>query len=112
MAVQRVLFYDYVGDILERRGPYREEHLARIAAAHGAGTIAAAGALGDPPPDDVGEAQSGEAGSRAGFKPTRGMFVFAAGAEPAEVEAFALGDPYVREGLVTEWRVQLWNVVT
>jgi uncharacterized protein YciI len=27
------------------------------------------------------------------------------------VEAFALADPYVTEGLVTAWRVRSWNVV-
>ena len=27
------------------------------------------------------------------------------------VEAFAQADPYVRNGLVREWRVREWNVV-
>ena len=27
------------------------------------------------------------------------------------VEAFAASDPYVRNGLVREWRVREWNVV-
>jgi uncharacterized protein YciI len=31
--------------------------------------------------------------------------------DPAVVEAFAASDPYVRNGLVREWRVRSWNVV-
>ena len=44
-----LLLYDYAQDILERRGPHREEHLARIASGRDAGRIAMAGPLGDPP---------------------------------------------------------------
>lgn len=31
----QVLIYSYVPDMLERRAPHREEHLAKIAAAKG-----------------------------------------------------------------------------
>jgi uncharacterized protein YciI len=31
--------------------------------------------------------------------------------DAAVVEAFVQADPYVREGLVTAWRVRRWNVV-
>jgi uncharacterized protein YciI len=85
-----ILFYDYVPDILDRRGPHREEHLARIGEAVDAGRIVTAGALGDPP--------------------TGAAIVFAdVGADA--VEAFAEGDPYVRNGLVTGRRVVPWTVV-
>jgi uncharacterized protein len=85
-----LLLYDYVEDILDRRGPYREQHLARIRAEKDAGNIVMAGALGDPP--------------------TGGALVFR-GVEPEQVEAFVHADPYVEAGLVTSWRVQRWNVV-
>jgi uncharacterized protein len=81
-----VLFYDYVPDILERRRPYRDEHLARIAAERGAGRIIMAGALGDPPHG--------------------ALIVFADGVATDAVEAFAEVDPYVRAGLVTSRRVE------
>jgi uncharacterized protein YciI len=85
-----ILFYDYVPDILDRRGPHREEHLARIGEAVDDGRIVTAGALGDPP--------------------TGAAIVFAdVGADA--VEAFAEGDPYVRNGLVTGRRVVPWTVV-
>lgn len=85
-----LLLYDYVDDIAERRGPYREAHLAAIRAGVEKGRIALAGALGEPI--------------------TGGAIVFAH-AEMAEVEAFVAADPYVAAGLVSAWRVVPWNVV-
>ena len=49
MATHRILFYDYVADVAERRGPYRPAHLAHIAAEKDAGRLLMAGALGEPP---------------------------------------------------------------
>jgi uncharacterized protein len=85
----QVLIYGYVPDILERRAPYREEHLAKIASAKADGRIVMAGPIGDPP--------------------NGALIVFAQdGAEAAE--AFARADPYVEAGLVTEWRVEPWQL--
>ena len=83
-----VLFYEYVADILERRDPYRADHLSAIRAAKEDGRILQAGALGDPP--------HGAA------------IVFG---DPAVAEAFAQADPYVTNGLVTAWRVEPWTLV-
>jgi uncharacterized protein YciI len=85
-----ILFYEYVEDILERRGPHREAHLERVRARREAGDLLMAGALGDPP--------HGAA------------FVFR-GAEPVSIEAFVEGDPYVQAELVRSWRLEHWNVV-
>lgn len=85
-----ILFYDYTEDILERRGPYREEHLARVRAERDAGRILMAGALGDPP---------------------HGAALVWAGVDPPAIEAFAREDPYARAGLITGWRVEPWRVV-
>ena len=41
-----LLFYDYVEDIIDRRGPHREAHLAH---ARDNEAIVMAGAVGDPP---------------------------------------------------------------
>jgi uncharacterized protein YciI len=89
-GVHHVLFYDYVENIVERRAPHRELHLAHVGRAREAGILVQGGALGDPP--------------------HTGMLTFRV-EDPAEVEAFAQADPYVREGLVTAWRVEPWNVV-
>jgi uncharacterized protein YciI len=45
-----LLLYTYVEDMADRRGPYREAHLANIRAEVDAGHITMAGALGTPPP--------------------------------------------------------------
>jgi uncharacterized protein len=84
------LFYDYVPDALERRKPYRPEHLAYAGEAQKAGRLIMAGAF-DPPTDGA-------------------LFLFKADAAQ-DVEAFAKADPYVRNGVVTAWRVKPWNVV-
>jgi uncharacterized protein len=84
----QILFYEYVEKILERRGPYRDAHLQKIRAGRESGEIVMAGPLGDPPH-----------GAAIVFK------------EPAVAEAFARADPYVEAGLVTSWRIDLWNVV-
>ena len=83
-----VLFYEYVPDILERRPPHREAHLAGIRAGKDDGRILMAGPLGDPP---------------------HGAAIVFAEREPAE--AFAQADPYVVNGLVTAWRVEPWALV-
>ena len=85
-----LLLYAYVEDVAERRGPYREGHLARIASERDRGHIVMAGAIGDPP--------NGAA------------FVFK-GLGPDEIEGFIREDPYVEAGLVTSWRIEPWKLV-
>ena len=87
----QVLLYDFVENALEARAPHRAEHLALIARYVEEGTIAMAGALGDPP---------------------HGGLVVFPGDDPAPAERFAAEDPYVREGVVVSWRVEPWTVVT
>ena len=88
--LHHVLFYDYVEDVLERRGPYREGHLAHAQAWKDKGRVVSAGALGTPP--------------------TGGMFVFLVD-DPAVIEEFVAADPYVENGIVTGHRVVPWTVV-
>jgi len=85
-----VLFYDYVEDIVERRGPVREPHLERIRSGRERGEIVMAGALGDPP---------------------HGALIVFRGLVPEAVEAFAAEDPYVLAGLVLDWRLEPWRLV-
>jgi uncharacterized protein YciI len=83
-----LLFYDVAPDYVQRRAPLRGEHLAMVQAAHGRGDLFMAGALADPPDGAV--------------------LVFRA---EAPAVAFAEADPYVRNGLVTKWRVRKWSTV-
>ncbi|MEA2218148.1 MAG: uncharacterized protein QOJ35_774 [Solirubrobacteraceae bacterium] len=89
-VLHHVLFYDYVADVLERRGPYREDHLAQARAWKDEGRLVSAGALGKPP--------------------SGALFVFLVD-DPAEIDAFVDADPYVRNGIVTGHRVVPWTVV-
>jgi uncharacterized protein YciI len=85
-----LLLYDVVDDYVERRAPFRYRHLAHARAAHERGELVVAGALADPADGAV--------------------LVFRA--DTAEVaEAFAAADPYVLEGVVTDWVVRAWTVV-
>ena len=83
-----ILFYDYVDNIIERRAPHREAHMAQIRAAKDDGRILIAGPLGDPPH-----------GAAIVFR------------NEAAARAFPENDPYVEAGLVTNWHVDLWSVV-
>jgi len=85
-----ILQYDYVENAVEKRAPFREGHLAIARAAHARGEIVLAGALADPVDGAV--------------------FVFRVEDREA-VERFAREDPYVRNGIVTRWRVRPWTVV-
>jgi uncharacterized protein YciI len=85
-----LLMYDYVEDILEQRTPFRKEHLKNAQAAYERGELLMAGAMTDPIDGAI--------------------FVF----ETDEIEvvnAFVKSDPYVKNGLVTRWRVRPWQVV-
>jgi uncharacterized protein len=85
-----LLFYEFVPDYMERRGPFRGEHLKLAWEAHARGELVLAGAYADPAD-----------ASAALFK-----------AESIEtVERFAAGDPYVRAGLVKRWHVRKWTTV-
>ncbi len=88
--MHHLLIYEYVEGMAERRGPYREAHLAQIHEQRNAGHLTLAGALGDPP---VG-----------------GAFVFQ-DVERRHVEAFVADDPYVAAGLVPSYRIEVWNLV-
>src|SRR5687767_10916204 len=85
-----LLFYDVVPDYAQRRAPLRAEHLALGQAAQERGELVLGGALADP---------------------IDGAVLLFRGNSPAAAEAFATADPYVRQGLVTKWRVRAWATV-
>jgi len=84
------LFYDVVDDFIARRGAYRDEHLRLAREAHARGELVLAGALADP---------------------ADGALIVFQGESAATAEAFARQDPYVKNGLVTNWKVRNWTVV-
>jgi len=85
-----ILFYKTVENYVERRAPYREEHLKYANAAHDKGALVMAGALAEPADSAV---------------------LLFKGDGPSVADDFAKNDPYVRNGLITEWKVRPWTVV-
>lgn len=83
MAQLTVLTYSYVPDILARRDPHRDRHLALLAE-HG---CVIGGAIGEPP---------------------HGALLVFPTAEQAL--AFRDADPYRASGLVTDDRIEPWSV--
>ncbi len=84
------LFYDVVDNFVERRTPFREQHLRLVRAANARGELLLGGALADPA--------------------DRALIVFRATGRSV-AEDFAKADPYVTNGLVKRWEVRPWNVV-
>jgi uncharacterized protein len=85
-----ILFYKTVDGYTERRKPFREEHLKLGQNAFKNGTLIMGGALSDPADSAV--------------------LIFK-GESPSVAEEFAKNDPYVKNGLVVEWKVRQWTVV-
>lgn len=83
-----VLKYQYVPDIVERRAPLRDEHLALLRAGYEAGDVIRAGATGEPP--------------------TGALFVFRT---REAAEAYVEADPYGEAGLVVRHRIEPWTLV-
>jgi len=85
-----LLFYDVVSDYAERRKAWRAEHLSYAQRAVARGELVLGGALSDP---------------------ADGAVLLFQGSSSRIAEDFAAGDPYVRNGVVTRWRVREWTTV-
>jgi len=85
-----LMFYDLAPDYLERRGEFREKHLAHAWEAQARGELILGGALAEPA--DV------------------AVLLFQCD-DPAVAERFAAADPYVQHGVVTGYKVRPWTTV-
>ena len=83
-----LLSYALAPDYLERRPAFRDAHLTLAWQAAEAGGLLLGGAVGDPV--------------------ETALLLFTNAEAAAD---FARADPYVREGLVSSWRVMPWNTV-
>ena len=86
----QLLTLDYVPDILEKRDPFRAEHIAGAKAAAEAGKVVLAGALQNPT--------------------DAGVFVFK-DCDEAFVQNFVENDAYYKAGLVTKVTIRPWMIV-
>ncbi|CAK0738959.1 hypothetical protein CVIRNUC_001117 [Coccomyxa viridis] len=85
-----VLQYKYVPDILEKRGPFREQHLAAASQKKDEGKVVLAGALADP----VDSA----------------LFIWKNSSQE-EIEQFVKDDVYVHNKLVSDWSIRPYMVM-
>ncbi len=85
-----LLFYDYVENIIERREPYREAHLALAKEHVERGELILAGVFTDPLD-----------GATLLFKTD----------DRRNIENYVQRDPYVANGLVSEWRIRECKIV-
>lgn len=85
------LFYtEMVEDFVNRRLPFRQEHLELALESYGRGELQLAGALADP---------------------VDGALLIFLSDDATAAEAFVKRDPYVLNGLVKQWRIRPWTVV-
>jgi uncharacterized protein YciI len=85
-----ILQYDYVPDILEKRDPYRAEHLDGAKNMAAQNKLVMAGAIADPVDG--------------------ALFIFK-GVSKEDIEAFVQKDPYVIHGLVPKYSIRPYMVV-
>lgn len=85
-----VLFYTTVDNYIEKRTPFRGAHLKLAQKANADGELIMAGALADP---------------------ADGALLVFKGENASVAEKFAKNDPYVINGLISEWKVRPWTVV-
>lgn len=85
-----LLRYQTSPDYLQRRGQFRDLHLAHAWRAVERGELLLGGAVGDP---------------------VEHALLLFQGDSPRAAEAFAQADSYVLNGLVLEWRVLPWATV-
>jgi uncharacterized protein YciI len=86
-----ILFYKTVENYIERRAPLHGDHLGLVNEFHTNGHIVMAGALAEP---------------------ADGAVLIFRGDTPDAAHEFVNRDPYVKNGLITEWSVRPWIVVT
>ncbi len=85
-----LMFYELAPDYMERRGQFRAEHLKLAWQFQERGELVLGGALADP---------------------ADGAVLLFQADSPAPAERFAASDPYVKNGLVKQWRVRPWTTV-
>ena len=87
MTTYQILFYKTDDNYVERRKPFRANHLGMVRQGLKDGSLIMGGALANPADEAI--------------------IVFA---DKASAETFVANDPYVKNGLIKEWSIRPWNV--
>jgi uncharacterized protein YciI len=85
-----LLFYDYVGNAVEKRRAFRREHFTLASEAIARGHLILGGAYANP---------------------VDGAVLYFRCESTGVIEEFVRSDPYVRNGLVTSWKIREWTTV-
>jgi uncharacterized protein YciI len=85
-----LLIYEVVDNYVERRQPYRDEHLRLAQEYADRGELELGGALAEPA--------------------DQAILLFRV-EDPKVIDEFIARDPYVRHGLIRSWRVRRWTTV-
>ncbi len=85
-----ILQYDYVDNVLEKRAPYREAHLAVFGKQVQSGNVILGGAIDHPP--------------------TGAIMIFR-NLTPDDIEQVVQQDPYVANGIVTKYTIKPYIAV-
>lgn len=85
-----ILTYKTAENYIEKRIPFREQHLTLAKEYHEKGILIMAGALANPV--------------------DKAMLVFKCD-DKSEVERFVSSDPYVQNNLIVAWEIREWTVV-
>lgn len=85
-----ILTYHTVDNYVERRAPFRSEHLALATSYFERGILVMGGALANPV--------------------DKAVVIFKATSKES-IEEFIRQDPYVQQGLVVSWEIREWTVV-
>eukprot|EP00751_Fragilariopsis_kerguelensis_P014235 CAMPEP_0170763712 /NCGR_PEP_ID=MMETSP0733-20121128/3555_1 /TAXON_ID=186038 /ORGANISM="Fragilariopsis kerguelensis, Strain L26-C5" /LENGTH=120 /DNA_ID=CAMNT_0011104189 /DNA_START=61 /DNA_END=420 /DNA_ORIENTATION=+ len=88
-ATQYLLRYEYIADVLEKRGPYRDDHLKLAKNFVQEGKCLSGGPTGDINME----------------VPSGALFVFT---DEESAEAYVAKDPYVSNGIVTSHTIEEW----
>ena len=91
-ATNYLLKYEYIPDVLEKRGPYREGHIALAKKMIEENKCLSGGPTGEPNME----------------VPTGALFIFT---DLESAKQYAANDPYVENGIVTKFSIEEWNVV-
>lgn len=85
-----MLTYITGDDYIQRRAPFRNQHLSLAKEYHDKGLLLMGGALSDPA--------------------DKAVLIFKCQDKTA-IENFVLKDPYVQNGIIASWEIREWKVV-
>jgi len=87
MTTYQILFYKTDDNYVERRKPFRANHLGMVREGLDNGSLIMGGALANPADEAI--------------------IVFK---DKTSAETFVANDPYVKNGLIKKWEIRPWNV--